>query len=72
MMGNRPQAAFQSQGSYAHHTMVQHPEKDYDIDDGVYFWKDDLKGPRGGDKSASDAKEMVRKAVHDERFNKTA
>ena len=61
---------FRSQGSYAHHTMVQHPEKDYDIDDGVYFGKDDLKGPRGGEKSAPDAKEMVRKAVHDERFNK--
>jgi len=50
--------------------MVQHPEKDYDIDDGVYFWKEDLKGPNGGDKSARDAKEMVRKALHDERFNK--
>lgn len=59
----------QSQGSYAHRTMVQHPDKDYDIDDGVYFWKDDLKGPNGGDKSARDAKEMVRKALHDERFN---
>ena len=61
---------FRSQGSYAHHTMVQHPEKDYDIDDGVYFWKDALKGPRDGDKSARDAKEMVRKALHDERFKK--
>lgn len=68
--GEPAPSGFQSQGSYAHHTMVQHPEKDYDIDDGVYFWKDNLKGPRGGDKSASDAKEMVRKAVHDERFNK--
>ena len=61
---------FQSQGSYAHRTMVQHPEKDYDIDDGVYFWKDHLKGPRDGDKSARDAKEMVRKALDDERFKK--
>lgn len=58
----------QTQGSYAHRTMVQHPNKDYDIDDGVYFWKDDLKGPKGGDMSAADAKEMVRKALHDERF----
>lgn len=61
---------FQSQGSYAHHTMVQQPDKDYDIDDGTYFRKDDLEGPRGGDKTARDAKEMVRKALHDERFNK--
>lgn len=61
---------FQSQGSYAHHTMVQQPDKDYDIDDGTYFSRDDLKGPRGGDKTARDAKEMVRKALHDERFSK--
>ena len=59
---------FLSQGSYAHRTMVQYKDRDYDIDDGVYFWKDDLQGPRGGDKSAHDAKEMVRKALHDERF----
>lgn len=25
------------QGSYAMHTMVRHPENDYDIDDGVLF-----------------------------------
>lgn len=60
---------FQSQGSYAHRTIVQHKGKDYDIDDGVYFWKDDLKGPKGGDKSTREAKEMVRKALHDDRFN---
>lgn len=66
--GEPAPSGFQSQGSYAHRTMVQHPEKDYDIDDGVYFWKDDLKGPRGGDKSARDAKEMVREALDDERF----
>lgn len=58
----------QTQGSYAHRTMVQDPNRDYDIDDGVYFWKDDLKGPNGGDKTARDAKEMVRKALHDDRF----
>ena len=61
---------FLSQGSYLHRTMVQHKERDYDIDDGVYFWKDDLKGPNGGDKSAGEAKEMVRKALHDERFSR--
>ena len=60
--------SFQSQGSYAHRTMVQHPDKDYDIDDGVYFDLADLKGPRGGDKPSHDAKEMVRVALHDERF----
>ena len=57
-----------SQGSYAMRTMVQHPKKDYDIDDGVYFRKEDLVGPRGGDRSAADAKEMVRNALHDDKF----
>ena len=68
--GEPAPTGFQSQGSYAHRTMVQHKERDYDIDDGVYFWKDDLKGPNGGDKTAGQAKEMVRKALHDERFNR--
>ena len=68
--GEPAPSGFQSQGSYAHRTMVQQPDKDYDIDDGTYFGKDDLKGPRGGDKTARDAKEMVRKALHDDRFNK--
>ena len=60
---------FKSQGSYAHHTMVQQPDKDYDIDDGVYFWKDDLEGPNGGDKTSLDTKKMVQKALDDARFN---
>jgi hypothetical protein len=62
--------ACHSQGSYAMHTMVQQTDKDYDIDDGGYFTKESLQGPRGGDKSASDAKEMVRKALHTDSFKK--
>ena len=58
-----------SQGSYAMRTMVQDADNDYDVDDGVYFGKEDLVGPKGGDRTAGAAKEMVRKAVHDERFN---
>ena len=65
---NPTPSEFRSQGSYVHRTMVQQPDKDYDIDDGVYFWKDDLKGPQGGDKSPLDAKKMVRTALHDDRF----
>ena len=57
-----------SQGSYAMWTMVQHKNKDYDIDDGIYFTMDALKGPNGGDRTPSAAKEMVRKAVHDNSF----
>ena len=66
---NKPQPVnFQSQGSYAHRTMIQYKDKDYDIDDGVYFSRDDLKNKKGRDKNARDAKEMVRKAVHRSRL----
>ena len=61
---------FKSQGSYAMRTMVQHPEKDYDIDDGVYFAKEDLKRPRGGEMTALEARQMVRDAVDDGSFKK--
>ena len=66
---DKPQPiGFQSQGSYAHRTMIQYRNKDYDIDDGVYFSRNDLKGKKGGDKIARDAKEMVRNAVRRSRF----
>ncbi len=54
---------FKAQGSYAMRTMLRHPSKDYDIDDGVYFLEEDLVGPRGGEMSPREAKEMVRDAV---------
>ena len=38
-----------SQGSYAMRTMVQDPECDYDIDDGAYFKKHDLKDAYGNE-----------------------
>ena len=52
-------------------TMVQHPNKDYDIDDGAYFTKEDLVGPKGGEMAALDARKMVRDALDDGNF-KTA
>jgi hypothetical protein len=58
------------QGSYAMLTMVQHPENHYDIDDGVYFEKDKLKGSNDGEMSALDARKMVRDAVDDGGFAK--
>ena len=61
---------FKSQGSYAMRTMTQHPENDYDIDDGVYFEKSNLVGPRGGEMSALEARWMVRDAVDDDSFSK--
>ena len=69
--GETAPSEFKSQGSYAHRTMVQQPDKDYDIDDGVYFWKDNLEGPNGGDKTSLDAKKMVQKALDDAQFNKS-
>lgn len=57
-----------SQGSYAMRTMIQDRTNDYDIDDGVYFKKSDLKGPRDGDRQPNSIKEMIRKAVHSDAF----
>ncbi len=62
---------FCSQGSYEMRTMTRHPAKDYDIDDGVYFDKEDLKGAQGAEMSALAARQMVRDAVDDGSF-KTA
>jgi hypothetical protein len=61
---------FHPQGSYAMQTMVQHPEKDYDIDDGVYFEKDKLNGKNGVEKPALQARQMVRDAVDDGSFKR--
>lgn len=61
-----------TQGSYAMHTMVQDPASDYDVDDGVYFDKDKLIGPNGGERTPGAIKEMVRSALEDKRFKKPA
>lgn len=61
---------FKSQGSYAMKTMVQDPDKDYDIDDGVYFAKEDLQGPQGNEMTALEARQMVRDALDDGSFKK--
>ena len=58
-----------SQGSYAMHTINQHPNNDYDIDVGIIFDREDLKGSQGGDKSALAARQMVCDAMQDDRFN---
>jgi hypothetical protein len=61
---------FDTQGSYAMRTMVQLPDKDWDIDDGVYFDAANLKGERGGEMSALEARQMVRDALDDGTFEK--
>jgi hypothetical protein len=57
---------FAPQGSYAMRTMVQDPECDYDIDDGVYFWGDDLRDSAGSPLSPVAARERVRAALHND------
>ncbi len=59
---------FSSQGSYAMRTMVQDDDYDYDIDDGVYFKKDDLKDGDSNDLSAFQARQRVCKALKDKRL----
>jgi len=61
---------FVIQGSYAMRTTVQHPDNDYDIDDGVVFTKESLKGKQGADKTALDARKMVCDALYDDAFKK--
>ena len=68
--GKPPPVEFKSQGSYAMKTMVQFPDKDYDIDDGVCFAKADLIGPRGGEMSALEVRQMVRDGLDDGSFTK--
>jgi len=58
-----------SQGSYAMHTLNQHPDNDYDIDVGIIFDREDLKGSRDADKTALAARQMVCDAMQDDRFN---
>lgn len=58
-----------TQGSYAMHTMVQDPELDYDIDDGVYFAEDALVDELGLPLAPLEAKERVCAALsRDGRF----
>ena len=62
---------FVRQGSYAMRTIVQHPDNDYDIDDGIAFKKEDLVGSQGADKTPLDARKMVLDALgEDERFSR--
>lgn len=62
---------FHVQGSYAMKTMVKDIDNDYDIDDGVYFKKSQLKGLRGGEETALTAKQMVKEALSSGHFAKS-
>lgn len=58
-----------TQGSYAMRTMIQNDDGDYDIDDGVYFTKESLVGPRDAPLTAIAARQMVCDALQDARFS---
>lgn len=62
--------AFVTQGSYAMFTINKHPENLYDIDDGVIFDREELRGKRDADMTALEARDMVRDAVDDGSFKK--
>jgi hypothetical protein len=63
-------SSFRSQGSFAIKTVIQtkFADEEYDIDDGVVLWRDDLKDEEGDDMAAPDAKELVKQALEDDRF----
>jgi len=57
-----------TQGSFKMRTAISQPGNTYDIDDGVVFTEESLRGPMGADKSPLDARKMVRDAVHSNFF----
>lgn len=61
---------FVSQGSYAMRTIIQERDNEYDIDDGVVFSSESLKGPRGADMTALQVRHMVCDAVNDGSFKR--
>jgi hypothetical protein len=61
---------FIPQGSMAIGTTVQEENNAYDIDDGVWFHKEDLKRKDGTPFTAIETQEMVRDALKDPNFNK--
>jgi hypothetical protein len=62
---------FIPQGSMAVNTTVQEAENAYDIDDGVWFYAEDLKKEDGTDFTAKETQEMVCDALDDPSFNKS-
>ncbi len=63
---------FSSQGSYAMRTMVQDSQCDYDIDDGVYFEKDDLIDSEHNSLSPKEARLRIKNALKDDRLKHPA
>jgi hypothetical protein len=69
-LGRPKPKSFVEQGSYEMGTINQHPDNDYDIDDGVAFLVTDLVNKDGTAMTPLQAREMVRDAVRDPSFNR--
>ena len=67
-MGFRQPLQFCSQGSYAMRTVIWKEDHNFDIDDGIYFEKQQLVGPRGAEMTSLQARELIRDAVDDGSF----
>jgi hypothetical protein len=63
---------FKPQGSFAMGTIIQtrFVDDEYDIDDGLVLWRDDLVDENGVELAAQQAKEKVRDALKDDRFSR--
>lgn len=61
---------FLPQGSMAIGTTIQCPENDYDIDDGVWFYKEDLAHDSGAEMTVREVQQIVCDALADKNFNK--
>lgn len=66
--GNPTPVEHVRQGSDAMGTTTQHPQNDYDIDDGALFNKEDLVGSNGGEMTALQIRQMVCAALQDGKF----
>jgi len=67
---DKPIQRFQKQGSYAHLTMIQNDQNDYDIDDGVVFKKEDLVTSQGNEMTPLQVRDMIADALKDDKFEK--
>lgn len=61
---------FVPQGSREMKTINQHPDRDYDLDDGAAFLQSDLVKSDGTAMTPLEAREMVRDAIQDSKFKR--
>lgn len=65
-------SSFRPQGSVAMQTVIKtrFVDEEYDIDDGLLFWKHQLKDKDGNELTAQQVREIVRDALKDKRFSR--